>query len=329
MSAGLDLHSHLEGRVRAVTAAELAQELGVPAPEGGWAEALRLRQPGDLTAYLACVAASYPLLRSAAAVHRIAYEAVVDAAADGQAHLELRFGPTTHVADGFELDDVIRAAADGVRDGAAATGMPAGIVVAALRHHDAETNEAVARAAARWAGNGVTGFDLAGDESRWPAHAPFAGAFRIAAAAGLGLTCHAAEAAGPWAVLDAVEALGARRIGHAAHLAEDPEAMRRAADAGVVVEICPTSNVWTGAIPDVSHHPAPAFLAAGIRVVLGDDNPVQTGSLLSAERHVLAADLGFAPEDLARLDLDALEHAFLTPSERRVAAARLDPPPAA
>jgi adenosine deaminase len=325
MSAGLDLHSHLEGRVRPATAVDLARELGAPEPPQGWAAALRLEEPGDLTAYLACVAASYPLFRDPGAVRRIAYEAVLDAAADGQAHLELRFGPATHVTEAHGLDDVIRAAADGALEGAAATGVPAGIVIAALRHSDAETNEAVARAAARAAGSGVTGFDLAGDESRWPAHAPFADAFRIAAAAGLGLTCHAAEAAGPEAVAEAVAVLGVRRIGHGAHLAEDPEALRRAAEEGVVIEICPTSNVWTGAIADVRDHPARTFLDAGVRVVLGDDNPVQTGSLLSAERALLGDRLGFTTEELRRLDSDALEAAFVTSDERRTIARLLTP----
>ncbi len=317
MSAGLDLHSHLEGRVRPGTAAELAKTLGAPEPPQGWAAALRLEEPGDLTGYLACVAASYPLFRDPDAVRRIAYEAVVDAAADGQLHLELRFGPATHVTEAHGLDDAIRAAADGVREGTAATGVPTGIVIAALRNHDADTNERVARAAAKAAGTGVTGFDLAGDESRWPAHELFAPAFRIAAAAGLGLTCHAAEAAGAEAVEDAVRALGVHRIGHGAHLAEDPEALRRAADEGVVIEICPTSNVFTGAITDVADHPARTFLDAGIRVVLGDDNPVQTGSLLSAERNILRDRLGFTPEELRDLDGTALEAAFLTAAERR------------
>lgn len=322
-SAGLDLHSHLEGRVRPQTAAELARRLGAPEPEQGWAAALRLEEPGDLTAYLACVAASYPLFRDPEAVRRIAYEAVVDAAADGQVHLELRFGPATHVSDRHGLDEVIRAAADGVREGTASTGVPAGVVIAALRHHDEETNEQVARAAARAAGSGVTGFDLAGDESRWPRLEPFASSFRIAAAAGLGLTAHAAEAAGPEAVEQAVAILGVRRIGHGAHLAEDPAALRSAADEGVVIEICPTSNVYTGAIADVAAHPARVFREAGIAVVLGDDNPVQTGSPLSAERVVLTDRLGFGVEDLRRLDADALDAAFLTDSERRHVAAAL------
>ncbi|MFD1720370.1 adenosine deaminase [Amnibacterium endophyticum] len=326
MTAGLNLHSHLEGRVRPATAAELARAAGLPTPPQGWSAALTLDEPADLTAYLVRVAASYPLFRDPEALRRIAYEAVLDAAADGQAHLELRFGPTTHVTAEHDLDTVVRAAADGVREGSEATGVPAGIVVAALRHLDADANEAAARTPARASGSGVTGFDLAGDESRWPAHEPFAGAFSIAPAAGLGLTCHAAEAAGPEAVADAVRHLGVRRIGHGAHLAEDAEALRRAADEGVVIEICPTSNVWTGAIADVADHPARAFLDAGLRLVLGDDNPVQTGSPLSAERAVLTDRLGFTPDELAWLDAAALEAAFLTADERRAVAALLRAP---
>lgn len=114
--------------------------------------------------------------------------------------------------------------------------------------------------------------------------------------------------------------LGVRRIGHGAHLPEDPEALRRAADDGVVIEICPTSNVYTGAIADVADHPARTFLDAGIRVVLGDDNPVQTGSLLSAERTLLRDRLGFTAEELHDLDGTALEAAFLTADERRAIA---------
>ena len=328
MSAGLNLHSHLEGRVRPSTAAELARGLDVLEPSGGWQRALELAAPADLTAYLACVAASYPLFRDLAAVRRIAREAVLDAAADGQAYLELRFGPATHRTTEHGLDDVIRAACEGVAEGVAATGTAAGLVIAALRQHDSDTNEAVAHAAARAAGRGVTGFDLAGDESRWPAHEPFAGAFRIAAAAGLGLTCHAAEAAGPAAVENAVRVLGVRRIGHGAHLAEDPSALRRAADEGVVIEICPTSNVFTSAIAAVADHPANAFRAAGVRLVLGDDNPVQTGSLLSAERGVLTGALGWSRADVDPLDSDALEAAFLTADERRAVALRLAGGPA-
>lgn len=306
----VNLHTHLEGRVRPATAAELASAAGVPEPPGGWERAIRLDGPADLTVYLAKVASTYPLFADLDAVARICAEAVEDAHADGLDFLELRFGPATHAVAGRSIDEVLAAACAGLRDAVARTGMPAGLVPAALRHHDPETNEAVARAAARHAGSGVVGFDLAGDELRFPQLGPFVAAFGIARAAGLGITCHAAEAAPGPAAREAVERFGATRIGHGAHVASDPDALAWIADHGVVIEVCPTSNWFTGAIADVADHPAPVFAAAGIALVLGDDNPMQTGSSLPEERRLLADRLGFTDEQLAALDRSSVEAMF-------------------
>jgi adenosine deaminase len=295
----------------------------VPEPAGGWEQAIRLEGPADLTVYLTKVASTYPLFRSLAAVERIAREAVQDAAAAGLDYLELRFGPATHTDTDRGVADVISAVAAGMRAGTHDTGMPSGAVVAALRHHAPEVNEAVARAAAEAAGDVIVGFDLAGDELLFPELEPHAPAFAIARAAGLGITCHAAEAAPASAAREAVELLGASRIGHGAHVADDPDVLRWCAEAGVVIEVCPTSNWYTGAIPEISAHPAPVFRDAGIRVVLGDDNPMQTGSALADERQVLAGQLGWTDMALAALDRDSVAAAFLHPAQREALLARL------
>jgi adenosine deaminase len=312
----INLHSHLEGRLRPETAAELAAPLGLAAPAGDWGQALQLTGPADLTVYLQKVAASYPFFAQRENIARIAREAVEDAAADGDDYLELRFGPTTHLTPTLPLDEVIAAACEGITEGSASTGMPAGLVIAALRHHSTEQNAELARAAARFAGAGVVGFDLAGDELLFPALEPHVEPFRIARAAGLGLTCHAAESAPGRAAREAVELLGASRIGHGAHLATDPETLAWIAGEGVVVEICPTSNWYTGAIPAVHAHPGALFAEAGVGVVLGDDNPMQTGSLLSAERSLLSSVLGFDDAALERLDETSIRAAFLDESTR-------------
>jgi adenosine deaminase len=313
----LNLHSHLEGRLRPSTAAALATEAGVSPPEGGWENALQLDGPSNLTVYLSKVAATYPFFRSPAHIARIACEAVEDAAADGTDYLELRFGPATHVHLGFDMDSVMAAVCDGVGEGMNRGRIRAGVVIAALRHHDAETNITVARAASRFAGRGVVGFDLAGDESLFNDLAQYERPFAIARAAGLGLTCHAAEAAPGSAAREAAERFGVSRIGHGAHLAEDEESLRWVRDHGVVVECCPTSNWYTGAISRRSEHPAKYFREQNLKIVLGDDNPMQTNSFLSNERRVLVDELGFNETDLNTLDKTSVYAAFIEDATRR------------
>lgn len=319
----LNLHSHLEGRVRPVTAAALAAEAGVRPPECGWEQALQLDGPSNLTVYLVKVAATYPFFRSPKHAARIAFEAVEDAADDGADYLELRFGPATHVHPGFSMDAVISAVCDGVSEGTRRTGIQAGLVIAALRHHDTEMNIEVARAASRFAGKGVVGFDLAGDESLFNDLAQYEKPFAIARAAGLGLTCHAAEAAPGSAAREAVERFGVTRIGHGAHLAEDSDSLRWVRDHGVVVECCPTSNWYTGAIAHRRDHPAKYFREQNLKIVLGDDNPIQTKSLLSNERRVLIDELGFTEEGLRTLDETSVAAAFLEDGTRREFASHL------
>jgi adenosine deaminase len=306
----LNLHTHLEGRVRPATAANLAARAGL-LPDIDWEEALQLDAPSNLTVYLEKVSSSYPFFGSRENLTRIAREAVEDAAADGEDYLELRFGPASHVRDGFDLNDVTAAVCEGVRQGTDVTGMPAGVVVAALRLHDEERNNAVARSAAHFAGSGVVGFDLAGDELRYPDLTPFVQAFAIARAAGLGLTCHAAEAAPAQAALDAVNLLGVTRIGHGAHIVDDADVLAAFADLDVAVEVCPTSNLFTGAISPIPEHPAPRFRDAHIPVVLGDDNPRQTQSPLSHEHEVLRTELGFDEAALTRVASDSVARAFM------------------
>jgi adenosine deaminase len=320
---GLNLHTHLEGWVRPATAAELAREAGVPAPAGGWDRALQMAAPGDLTVYLAHVAAAYPVLGTAEGLRRVAREAVEDAAADGCDFLEMRFGPSTHRRPGFDLTAVIAAACEGLAEGSRVTGLPNGLVVCLLRHDDDETNLAVARAAADAAGAGVVGLDVAGDELVFPSIAPYRGPFGVAKAAGLGLTAHAAEAGPAESVIEAVEGRGVTRIGHGSRAADDPPILAWSVDHGVTFEVCPTSNVLTGAARSVRAHPLHAFLAAGCQVVLGDDDPVTTGSTLAAEERRLVTDGGLSEEQVSAMHRTACEVVFTDDSTRALLRGRL------
>jgi adenosine deaminase len=313
---GLNLHTHLEGWVRPDTAADLARSMDVPEPDLGWDAALRMREPADLTVFLAHVAAAYPVLGSADAMRRVAREAVEDAAADGCDFLEIRFGPSTHARPGFDIPAVIAAACEGLDEGRRSTGLAVGLVVCLLRHLDDETNLAVARAAAAAAGRGVVGLDVAGDELVYPSLARYRDPYAIAAAAGLGLTAHAAEAGPAEAARQAASLLGVSRIGHGSHIVDDPSVLAWAVDEGIAIEVCPTSNVLTGAAPSIREHPLRRFIEAGCRVVVGDDNPINIGSRLSDEERLLVTEAGLTDVQIRAIHLTACEVAFTDDATR-------------
>lgn len=312
----LNLHTHLEGWVRPDTAARLAAGAGVATPARGWAEAMRVPVPGDLPAYLERVAVVYPLLRTPAAIERVTAEAVEDAAADGCRFLELRVGPVTHTSPEMPLEAAVEALCRGLQRGVAEAGIGAGLVLAILRHHRAAENERLAHLAVRHRGDGVVGFDIAGDELGYPDLQRHRRAFDIARDGGLGITAHAAEAGPAEAARAAHDLLGAKRVGHGTRLARDPELLRWAAGEGICIEVCPTSNHLTGAVATGEEHPMRAFLAAGCDVVLGDDNPRQTGSTLSAEAEWLMSDSGATADDLDRVSEAAVRRVFCSEEMR-------------
>lgn len=321
----LNLHTHLEGWLRPDTAAELALDLGVDAPATGWGDAMRVDVPGDLPAFLDRVAVAYPLLRSASALERVTAEAVVDAAADGCQFLELRVGPVTHASEALPLEAIMEALCRGLQRGIGETGIGAGLVPAILRHHPAEANERLAELAVRHHEDGVVGFDIAGDELSFPDLRPHVRAFEIARAGGLGITAHAAEAGPASAAKSAHDLLGATRIGHGTRLAQDDDLLAWAADEDICIEVCPTSNYLTGAVRPGEVHPVRRFLSAGCDVVLGDDNPSQTGSPLSVEAEGLVACHGLTPSELDRMSTSAITHAFCADDTReRLSAADRD-----
>ena len=306
----LNLHTHLEGTVRPETAAELATEMGLPAPVGGWENAFRIKGRGNLTVFLSHVAAAYPVLGRAENLRRVAFEAVQDAALDGQSYVEIRLGPGTHARPDLSVLKVLAAVCEGVTEAAAVTGVHAGVIACMLRHEPQDLVEEIARAAVGLVDKGVVGLDVAGDEFLYPSLDRFAPLYALARDAGLGLTAHAAEAGPASAAREAVQSLGVRRIGHGSHIVDDRGLLEWIRREGVIVEVCPTSNVLTGAAPSLAEHPVHAFVAAGIAVVLGDDNPENTGVRLSEEARLLVTNAGLGDEVVAGFARNAIGAAF-------------------
>ncbi len=266
--------------------------------------------PADLSVFLRHVAFAYPILGTAQALSRVTREAVEDAASDGSRFLELRAGPSTHVRPDLPLEAVVEALCAGLQEGVATTGMPAALVLAMLREFDEDASVCVSEVAVRYRDMGVAAVDLAGDELRFPDLSRYAGAFRVAEEGGLGATAHAGEAGPAAAIGEAHRLLGVNRIGHGTRVGGDPEMLAWAADTGLCFEVCPTSNVLTGSAESLEAHPLKRMLQAGCRVVLGDDDPVVTGSPLSREQEIVTHCMGLSPTEVQSMSSTAVEVAF-------------------
>jgi adenosine deaminase len=254
-------------------------------------------------AYIGYFADAIAVLQTAAALERTAFELGVDSTAENIDYLEVRWAPRLHLRNGLTVPEVISA----VLAGLTAAPLHAVAIVCAMRQDSTEDNVALAREAGRFAGKGVVGFDLAGDEVRYPA-APQRPAFEAARAAGLRLTCHAGEAGEPSSVEEALS-LGVERIAHGVIGARDPRIVERIRSEGVVLDLCPTANWKCKAVPSLAAHPLPRLVRAGVRCTVSTDSRTVAATTLSREFE-LASQIGLSDEELRRCNEIAYEAKF-------------------
>jgi adenosine deaminase len=243
------------------------------------------------------------VLQTAAALERVAFELGADSAAENIDYLEVRWAPRLHLRNGLNVQEVIEA----VLAGLTAAPMHAVAIVCAMRHHTFEENVALAKTAGKFAGRGVVGFDLAGDEVRHPA-APQRPAFEAARAAGLKLTCHAGEAGEPSSVEEAL-GLGVERIAHGVIGARDPRIVERVRAEGVVLDLCPTANWKCKAVQSLAAHPLPALVRAGVRCTISTDSRTVADTTLSREFE-LASEMGLSDDELRKCNETAYAAKF-------------------
>ncbi len=294
-----ELHCHLDGAVRISTAADL----------GDFGRPPRMVAPDDCPSqaeYIGYFDDAIAAMQTQAALERIAYELCVDSAAENIDYLEVRWAPRLHMRRGLTGSQVIEA----VLGGLAAGPLRAVAIVCAMRQHPVEDNVDLAREAGRFAGRGVVGFDLAGDEARYPA-APQRPAFEAARAAGLRLTCHAGEAGDPKSVEEALD-LGIERVAHGVIGAREPRIVERIRSEGVVLDMCPTANWKCKAVPALAEHPLPRLVRAGVKCTISTDSRTVADTTLSRE-FVLAEQMGMTEAELRTCNQTAYESAFGTP----------------
>ena len=246
-------------------------------------------------------------------------------AADGVTYGEIRWAPRLHLENGLGVTDVLEAVAAGVADARASLGASApliGLIVTAMRSHPPGANMDLAQRAAAF-GSPVVGFDLAGLEAEYPAP-PHAAAFRVAAAAGLGLTAHAGETPGTERIWEVLE-FGVTRIAHGAPAIEDEPLMDALRTRSITLDLCPTSNVQAGIVPDLASHPVARLHRAGVSVSLSTDDRTVSQTTLSRELAEVALATGMTADELAEIAINGFRRGFSPPVElaaRRAEAAR-------
>jgi adenosine deaminase len=321
-----ELHQHLDGALRPDTAVELAAQAGIDLSIDDARRRLvappHCRDQAELLSFFDL---PISLLQTTEGLRRAAAELVEDMAADGVTYGEIRWAPRLHLEQGLGVNDVLEAVARGVADARATLGASApliGLVVTALRSHPPGANVELAQRAAAH-GPPVVGFDLAGLEAEYPAP-PHAAAFRAAGAAGLGLTAHAGETPGTERIWEVLE-FGVTRVAHGTTAIDDPELVEALQIRGITLDLCPTSNVQTGTIPDLAAHPVARLHRAGVSVTISTDDRTVSATTLSAELARVAHATGMTAEELAEIAINGFRRGFSSPLElaaRRAEAAR-------
>lgn len=333
------LHDHLDGGLRPTTVLELADAIGhrLPADEpealGSWF--VSAADSGSLERYLETFAHTVAVMQTEAALHRVAAECAADLAADGVVYAEVRFAPEQHLERGLSLEQVVEAVVAGFADGAArgaAAGTPIrlGTLLTAMRH--TARSQEIAEVAVRYRDAGVVGFDIAGAEAGFPPTRHL-DAFEYLQRENFHFTIHAGEAFGLPSIWQAIQWCGADRLGHGVRIVDDIEVPAAAAvaagarprlgrlaayvrDKRIPLELCPSSNVQTGAAASIAEHPIGLLRDLRFRVTVNTDNRLMSGTTMSREMALLAEAFGYGWAELQWFTINAMKSAFIPFDER-------------
>jgi adenosine deaminase len=316
----VELHRHLEGSLRLSTMLDIARKHGVTVPVSmmnlsGLVQ-VQDKDPLTFTNFLDKFKTLRLFYKSPDVIHRVTREAVEDAAKDHVRYLELRFTPVAlSRAEGFPLHDVMDWVITSAGEAAKDYDIKVGLIASVNRHESPELAEQVAWLAVEHMKRGMLGLDLAGNEAEFKTQ-PFHEIFKEAKGSGLHITIHAGEWGPAENVRDAIENLGAERIGHGVRVLEDDSVMELAKERGVAFEVCPTSNFQTGVVAEFEKHPLPRMLDAGLRVTVNTDDPSISRITLSHEFQQVREKLNVSMDVLKKCVLVAAEESFLPGAEK-------------
>jgi len=334
------LHDHLDGGLRPATVLEIADEIGHPLPAGDVDELGRWfvasADSGSLERYLETFEHTVAVMQQADHLRRVARECVADLAADGVVYAEVRYAPEQHLDAGLTLPEVVEAIQDGFDAGQEEVRAAGGRIVVrqlltAMRHQ-ARSRE-IAELAVEYRDRGVVGFDIAGAEAGYPPTRHL-DAFEYLQRENAHFTIHAGEAFGLPSIWQALQWCGADRLGHGVRIIDDislsgatmadrdgPYLLGRLAsyvrDKRIPLELCPSSNVQTGAARSIADHPIGLLTELRFRVTVNTDNRLMSGTSMTDEMFALVEAFGYGLDDLRWFTINAMKSAFL-PFDRRL-----------
>ncbi len=309
----IDLHLHLEGSLPVETAARLARRHGLSVPDGRFE---------GFAGFLRAFGAACDLMRDPVDFEEAAHDVIREARRRGLVHVEILFSPQVFLRRGIALEAIVPALLRGRRRARLRGAMSAVFIADGVRQWGPAWFGRVVRGLAPWAGDGVAGIGLGGDETALPA-SRFAACFRAARDLGFHRTIHAGETGGAGGVRDAMT-LPVERIGHGIGAAKDPGLMARLARRGILLEVCPSSNVATGVVRRLEDVPLRRLMEAGVRVTINSDDGAFFHTDAVREIDLARKAHGLDRGELRAMSIHAAESAFLPPRLRRSLRRRIE-----
>ncbi len=315
----VELHLHLDGALRPGTILEAARKVGHKLPADNEEELKKYvcvsPDCNSLAEFLKCFEVFYPVLMDPEVMSRVAYEVCEDCHKQNIKYCEIRFAPILQAKGKYSMEEILNGVLDGLKRAHYEFGIINPLILCCMRSEDPQTSIETVELAHKYRDSyrsrAIVGIDLAGDEEHFPA-SPHKEAFELARKYGFSITVHAGEAGPPENIKEAIEELGASRIGHGIQIVKDKNLYKFVKEKQIPFEVCITSNVHTAVVKDYASHPFPQMYKDGLNVTINTDDPGISNITLSDEYFLLYERYGFSVDDIIKIIFNGIESSFTT-----------------
>ena len=314
----VELHRHLEGSIPVPLTLEWSKKYKLPLPSENPAEEIQVKTPLPFSQVLERLFYQQRCFQNLESVETLTYEVLKSIALDNIKLIEIRFSPSFMAEpQNLSFDSIMEATLSAKEKAEKDFDIDVGYLLISSRDYGVEACEETVDLALRWRKE-IVGIDLAGDETHFPPEL-FEKPFQRAHKAGLSITTHSGEVSAPSHITTSIEKLKAKRIGHGVQDIQDPKVIQHLIKKNIPLELCPTSNFITQAIPHIKDHPIKKLMQAGIAVTINSDDPTLFGTTLTQEYEICMNDLDMTLQDIKKTIITSLKHSFLSEEKKKQA----------